>query len=615
MAFSDGIVPTTFVEGTLVLVPKSKPGEYRGIALLDCLYKLVSCIVNKRLQNGITFDDGVHGFRRHRGTGTAVIEAKLQMQLHYRNGTPLYMVFLDISKAYDSLDRGRTLETLRLYGVGPNIIRLISTIWRNDKLVPRQSGYFGRPFDTTRGVRQGDIISPMIFNIVIDAVLRSWRRWKLIAIEGEHNNNDNLFLESQFYADDGMISGTNADMIQRSLDFYSSAFKAFGLQVSHKKTEYMILTGPEFNNRVCKAAYEKMNLGEGLSYKERTRLKVPCEECGEIISNGAMKRHKESAKCKRNRNNFRPSTPVRREIEENNLQWRGPRNPPATYNISIPNECTEQIPCPVPHCIYKVNIPIMRSISQGRAKMRDHFRNRHPGDKIIITEEGPLPTCQLCGLTGKTVLQERHRNTQQCKRYTERRKQYFKKEENERARNQRFTIDGNEIKRTNKFKYLGRVLHEDDDDRHVMNRQLQRAISCWNGINKILIQQNISMRDRKIFFITIVQAVLLYGSESWTLSTKNISKLAAFHHRVARQLTGKQITKHRDGTWTFPGTDEVLREAGLLKIEEYITKRRSRLGRHVANNITLERCRTSCPAFRNTNRITWWDLHGSQLGA
>ena len=46
LAFRDGVIPRDFCNGILVLIPKSDPGQYRGIALLEILYKLVSSIIN-----------------------------------------------------------------------------------------------------------------------------------------------------------------------------------------------------------------------------------------------------------------------------------------------------------------------------------------------------------------------------------------------------------------------------------------------------------------------------------------------------------------------------------------------------------------------------------------
>jgi len=55
-------------------------------------------------------------------------------------------------------------------------LRFIMKIWDGDTMVPRQSGYFGKVFKASRGVRQGDIMSPVIFNIMVDAVLRSYKQ-------------------------------------------------------------------------------------------------------------------------------------------------------------------------------------------------------------------------------------------------------------------------------------------------------------------------------------------------------------------------------------------------------------------------------------------------------
>jgi len=85
------------------------------------------------------------------------------------------MVFVDLKKAYYSLDREQAMCILERYGVGANIRCIIRLIWQGDTMVPRQAGYFGKPFGASRGVRVGDTMSPTIFNIMVDPVIRHWR--------------------------------------------------------------------------------------------------------------------------------------------------------------------------------------------------------------------------------------------------------------------------------------------------------------------------------------------------------------------------------------------------------------------------------------------------------
>ena len=65
------------------------------------------------------------------------------------------MIFLDLTKSYDALDRSRCLEILEGYGVGPNARRLLKTYWRLLTMVSRAGGYYGTAFKGERGVTQG----------------------------------------------------------------------------------------------------------------------------------------------------------------------------------------------------------------------------------------------------------------------------------------------------------------------------------------------------------------------------------------------------------------------------------------------------------------------------
>ena len=72
------------------------------------------------------------------------------------------------------MDKSRCLEILEGYGVGPITRRLLKTYWRRLTMVARAGGYYGEAFKGARGVTQGDPLSPTIFNVVVDAVVRHW---------------------------------------------------------------------------------------------------------------------------------------------------------------------------------------------------------------------------------------------------------------------------------------------------------------------------------------------------------------------------------------------------------------------------------------------------------
>jgi hypothetical protein len=88
-AFCGKETPKSFGTGILARIPKGVPDQYRGIAFLEAIYKLVSAIISKRISNNMQLHEAIHGFRKFRGTGTAIIEMKLRMQLAQRKMEPL----------------------------------------------------------------------------------------------------------------------------------------------------------------------------------------------------------------------------------------------------------------------------------------------------------------------------------------------------------------------------------------------------------------------------------------------------------------------------------------------------------------------------------------------
>jgi hypothetical protein len=459
-----------------------------------------------------------------------------------RSDEPLYMVFMDLKKAYDTLDRTQVLRILKEYGVGEKLLRIISTIWANDTMVPRQSGYFGRAFRRAhRGVRQGDIMSPVIFNVMVDAVVRHWR-----ATDSTGFDLETLL----FYADDGLLAGTDAQQVQESLDVITKGFLSVGLKMNATKTEYMSMEGGKRVVRLSNEAYERQCTGRGKTHRETSSEKVTCELCGtKVVDRQYLPVHQTRATCKDGRKEYVPPPP---EWIAAAVQAEPPERGARTYRMSIPRGHTGEVVCPVDGCVASM---LQQTLCMSLQK---HFRLRHLEDTIIIEEEGLLPRCNLCGFFSK-IASHPETSGNECGKFAEKRHQHFQQKRQEMAREVSFNVNGEKIYKVSEFTYLGRILEETDDDEHAANRQLTRARARWRRIAKILTIDGASPRVMGYFYKAIIQTELLYGSESWTLTGRMIGKLRSFHHRVARYITGRHIKELEDGTYFCPSMKDVLK--------------------------------------------------------
>ena len=88
------------------------------------------------------------------------------------------------------------------------------------------------------------------------------------------------------------------------------------------------------------------------------------------------------------------------------------------------------------------------------------------------------------------------------------------------------------------------------------------------------------------FYITIVMSVLLYGSESWTITGKNLVKLKSFHNRALRYMKGRHIRKENEGEWAYPEHEELRKICKLEKIDTYIQRRRGTLRKYLEEKWT-----------------------------
>ena len=167
-----------------------------------------------------------------------------------------------------------TMHIPLLYVPGPNIRRYVSTVWNNQNFILRRAGFYSEAIDVKRGCTQGDTNSPIIFNLIIDSVLRSWKK------DGAYGGS-----RACFYADDGLIEHGRWKNLQSDLDRMVRLFARVGLKANEGKTKWMLFRGAPAPKAMKKEVYDKMwkkrrrkkrREGDG-KYEEWRRKRVECE--------------------------------------------------------------------------------------------------------------------------------------------------------------------------------------------------------------------------------------------------------------------------------------------------------------------------------------------------
>jgi len=117
-----------------------------------------------------------------------------------------------------------------------------------------------------------------------------------------------------------------------------------------------------------------------------------------------------------------------------------------------------------------------------------------------------------------------------------------------------------------------------------------------------------------MFYKATVQAVLLFGAETWTLTQPLIRLLKSFHHRCARYIARMENTQLEDGTWVSPPSEIARQKAGLFTIEEYIQRRVNTFLPFIQARAIYRECEDSVPTQAAANHLVWWAQHPTRLG-
>lgn len=155
----------------------------------------------------------------------------------------LYLTFVDYTTAFDSIFRDKIWDLLRAADIPPKLIKLIRAQYDGFQCRVLHNSRLSEPFSPKTGVRQGCLLSPLLFLLVIDSVIRN-------ALDGEHRGIQWTFdshLEDLDYADDICLLSTRRSDMQSKLDDLVANSANVGLKVNTGKTKAMEIRGQTSN--------------------------------------------------------------------------------------------------------------------------------------------------------------------------------------------------------------------------------------------------------------------------------------------------------------------------------------------------------------------------------
>ena len=167
---------------------------------------------------------------------------------------PLYVAFIDLTKAFDLIGRDGLFKVLQRIGCPPKLQNLIESFHSNMKGTVQFNGGFSEPFDIRRSVKLGCILAPTLFGIFFALILKHAFGSATEAIYLRIRSDGGLFnlarlkaktkvrevlIRDMLFADDAAVASHTQQELQSLMKCFSQACKDFGLTISLKKTNVL----------------------------------------------------------------------------------------------------------------------------------------------------------------------------------------------------------------------------------------------------------------------------------------------------------------------------------------------------------------------------------------
>jgi hypothetical protein len=248
----DVIITTLFKKGSPLYCD-----NYRTLSLINHMGKALEKMIQIRLshycENNGCLSESQNGFRNDRSTVDAMFISRLLASSAREKMINIYKVFVDLTKAYDKVNRSVLWVGLRNIDIPEKMISLIRGLLDDSRANIRIKGKIVHSFDLNTGLKQGSVFSPLLFSAIIDAwqvacngkgiplMFNLKGDFMSLGSARELAGNSHMCITDLLFADDAEFVATSPEDLQFMMRAFDEITMAFGQQVSVKKTKVMIV--------------------------------------------------------------------------------------------------------------------------------------------------------------------------------------------------------------------------------------------------------------------------------------------------------------------------------------------------------------------------------------
>ena len=247
-AWETGLTPVMWRKSIIAPIPKDAskdkrvPLNYRGISLASSVYKLYCAVIDNRLSSWAEtyglINDEQNGFRKNRGCSDHLLSLNNIVDTRKQKRQSTYMCFVDFSKAYDRVNRQLLWIKLEKLGLNGNISRVLKSLYIDYQCCVRLNGFSTDYFSVKCGLKQGCILSPLLFNLYVNDLITSLK----VTGKGIPINDHKVCCLA--YADDIVIMAENEPDLQLMLNVLHDWCKTWNMKINPEKTKIVHFRPP-----------------------------------------------------------------------------------------------------------------------------------------------------------------------------------------------------------------------------------------------------------------------------------------------------------------------------------------------------------------------------------